>query len=260
MLTGQEGNHIVTCPFCGEVNPPLVMHCEHCQKALVPATSANPLKQPVKRIVKRNPPLKPRSLPEQEPEQRCPNCGIYQGSGVWFCESCGIDLDTGQPGPLSTGTGPLLEPSTQRYARRFDKLEPETQPVETHTDRPTHTNTVSFTNDSVLSMEITGFDVPVVLVIAPNQFLTIGRGDPALGLIDIDLTPYNGQTQGISRHHAAIQRRGSRLYLWDLNSTNGTYLNQAELKPDQQHKLGDGDEIVLGKLAFTVRFQTKPVQ
>jgi hypothetical protein len=258
MLTGQEGNHVVTCPYCGKVNLPFALHCEQCQKPLLPGPSA--LANTPKPVLRRKTPPKPSSLPEQEPGRRCPNCGVYQGPGVWFCESCGADLDTGKPGPLSSGTGPLSELSVRRYTRRFDNLEPETRPVESHIKPPTHSNTVSFTNDSVLSIEIADFDTPIVLVIRHNQSLTIGRGDPALKQIDIDLTPYNGQVQGISRHHAAIGRRGSRLYLWDLGSINGTYLNQDRLEPDQRYQLHDGDEILLGQLAFTVRFQSKYVR
>lgn len=60
--------------------------------------------------------------------------------------------------------------------------------------------------------------------------LTLGR-DP---IADISLSD-----QGISRKHAKIRKSGSKILLSDLNSSNGTFVN------DQ--RIGAGEEIVLAK-------------
>lgn len=45
---------------------------------------------------------------------------------------------------------------------------------------------------------------------------------------------------GVSRYHAEIRLRGERLYLRDLNSTNGTSVNGEDVT---EHALTDGDKI-----------------
>jgi pSer/pThr/pTyr-binding forkhead associated (FHA) protein len=46
-----------------------------------------------------------------------------------------------------------------------------------------------------------------------------------------------------SRRHAEIRRAGNDVVLVDLNSTNGTRVNGANVR---ERKLSDGDEIVIG--------------
>jgi anti-anti-sigma factor len=53
----------------------------------------------------------------------------------------------------------------------------------------------------------------------------------------------------VSRSHAAIERRGSRLFLRDLASTNGTLLNGQALR-DREAEIRDGDRIQIGKFSF----------
>jgi anti-anti-sigma factor len=55
----------------------------------------------------------------------------------------------------------------------------------------------------------------------------------------------------VSRSHAAIERRGARLVLRDLASTNGTLLNGRKIR-GKEVALHDGDRIRIGPLACTV--------
>ncbi len=52
----------------------------------------------------------------------------------------------------------------------------------------------------------------------------------------------------VSREHACIRREGWRLILEDLNSTNGTFLNDERLLAPAQ--LRDGDRIEVGDVTF----------
>jgi pSer/pThr/pTyr-binding forkhead associated (FHA) protein len=52
-----------------------------------------------------------------------------------------------------------------------------------------------------------------------------------------------------SREHAHIRRDGRRVFLDDLGSTNGTYLNGERVLGSMQ--LRDGDEISIGEVVFT---------
>lgn len=91
--------------------------------------------------------------------------------------------------------------------------------------------------------------------------ITMGRGDPLASFYpDLDLTPYGGQTGGVSRHHATITQddENKALYLEDLNSTNGTRINGFALEPRRRYRLRDGDELEFGRLKVVVRFVRTP--
>ncbi|MFN8420623.1 MAG: FHA domain-containing protein [Anaerolineae bacterium] len=95
------------------------------------------------------------------------------------------------------------------------------------------------------------------LTIQPQQEMILGRRDPATGAQpDIDLTPFAGYRMGVSRRHAAIRRSpDSGLDLWDLGSSNGTYLNGVKLVSYRPNRLHDGDEIRLGQMTMRVYFE-----
>lgn len=54
----------------------------------------------------------------------------------------------------------------------------------------------------------------------------------------------------ISRMHARIYEEAGELYLQDLNSTNGSYINNLELESNETVKLKIGDEIMFGNLRY----------
>ncbi|MGN0152888.1 MAG: DUF6382 domain-containing protein [Lachnospiraceae bacterium] len=58
--------------------------------------------------------------------------------------------------------------------------------------------------------------------------------------------------RGISRLHAKIMEKGDGIYLLDLNSTNGTYLNGEILESGQDYKLEEGDHVAFAKSEFYV--------
>jgi pSer/pThr/pTyr-binding forkhead associated (FHA) protein len=77
--------------------------------------------------------------------------------------------------------------------------------------------------------------------ILPAQFL-IGRH------LQCQLRPSNPL---ISDRHCALLRREGKAFLRDLGSTNGTFVNDRQIKG--KIELLDGDELRVGPLAFTVR-------
>lgn len=81
-----------------------------------------------------------------------------------------------------------------------------------------------------------GLEVPV-----DRDWLVIGRGRGA-DLVLADPT--------LSRAHAAIGFDGSRFFLQDLGSTNGSLVNGGR---QEKASLADGDEVQLGKLRLRVR-------
>jgi hypothetical protein len=75
-----------------------------------------------------------------------------------------------------------------------------------------------------------------------NGRLILGRSQ-ALAHILVDGT-------GISSRHAAIRLRDSRLYIEDLESSNGTRINGKKLKPFSDIRISAGDTIELGGMKF----------
>jgi pSer/pThr/pTyr-binding forkhead associated (FHA) protein len=85
--------------------------------------------------------------------------------------------------------------------------------------------------------------------------ITFGRLDAASATFpDIDLTPDSGLEKGVSRRHAKITRKGSDLFLEDLGSVNGTFLNGKRLTPYLPHPLKDNDEIRLSRILMRVHY------
>jgi pSer/pThr/pTyr-binding forkhead associated (FHA) protein len=83
----------------------------------------------------------------------------------------------------------------------------------------------------------------------------LGRLDAAHGIFpDLDLTADGGLEGGVSRRHAKIHQKGSRFFIEDVGSANGTFLNGQRLTPYLPHPLQKGDKLQLGKLPLSVEF------
>ncbi len=72
-----------------------------------------------------------------------------------------------------------------------------------------------------------------------GERMTIGRSPEAEVFLD-DVT--------VSRNHAMLVRRTDGLYVDDLGSLNGTYVNRHRI---DSHRLVDGDELQVGKYKLT---------
>jgi hypothetical protein len=94
------------------------------------------------------------------------------------------------------------------------------------------------------------------LVLPEDKRIILGRTDvKSRFLPDVDLTPYGALDRGVSREHASLHLQGDRLYVTDLNSTNGTYLAGKKLDPNTPSVLRKGDELLLGRLPVQVLFR-----
>ncbi len=59
--------------------------------------------------------------------------------------------------------------------------------------------------------------------------------------------------RNVSKRHAAVRVRGTRLYIEDLESANGTEVNGKRLEPYRDTPIELGDTITIGKLTFRLR-------
>jgi pSer/pThr/pTyr-binding forkhead associated (FHA) protein len=71
----------------------------------------------------------------------------------------------------------------------------------------------------------------------------------------VDLTPYDGYDLGVSRRHLMVRRAGKGYHAIDLFSTNGSWVNEISLMPQQPFPLTSGSQIRLGRMRIFIVFQ-----
>lgn len=63
---------------------------------------------------------------------------------------------------------------------------------------------------------------------------------------------------GVSRQHAVLRPTDGKLYILDLGSTNGTWLNGRSIGVNMPYSLSSGDIVRLGRLEFAVKILNRP--
>ncbi|MCC6612461.1 MAG: FHA domain-containing protein [Anaerolineae bacterium] len=109
--------------------------------------------------------------------------------------------------------------------------------------------------DDALRIFVVGHDEPVLTETEVKQ-ITLGRVSPGESEPSLDLTEFDAVVLGVSRLHAILHRSNAGYYIQDLNSTNGTYLNDRRLVPHKLFQINSGDTIALGQLGLRIFFET----
>jgi hypothetical protein len=94
------------------------------------------------------------------------------------------------------------------------------------------------------------------LILPQSDYVMLGRVHSQLTTVQatIDLSRFHAQDLGVSRQHARIDQEDNAVYIMDLGSTNGTFLNNEPLPSYEKQVLHNGDIIRLGRLEITVQF------
>lgn len=109
----------------------------------------------------------------------------------------------------------------------------------------------------VIEFRAVGTSITLQAQVKDNMVL--GRGDLSSNFMpEVDLTSCDAFAKGVSRKHAMIFMRDGKLMLKDLNSTNGTRLNETVCSPQNEYRLRHGDELSLGRLRLQVFFAVVP--
>lgn len=101
-----------------------------------------------------------------------------------------------------------------------------------------------------LTVKRNGAETDVVFALAPPAF--IGRFDPAVGPIDVDLADLP-EGSYVSRKHAKITCDGGIWMIEDLGSSNGTFILRDDFERVEAAELEDGSEFALGNARFVFR-------
>jgi hypothetical protein len=144
----------------------------------------------------------------------CPESGFVNAEGANYCQKCGAYLSRPEG---------EAEPTTMTYT--VDEA------GEMH---PVDIDEVVDQAGAALVIRAGGGRAGESFTLEEDR-ISIGRSPDAQVFLD-DVT--------VSRNHALVVRRRDGLYIDDLGSLNGTYVNRRRI---ESHKLADGDEIQVGK-------------
>ncbi len=145
----------------------------------------------------------------------CPECNFVNPEGANYCQKCGAYL-----GGAADGGD---DPTTMTYT--VD---------DTGDMQPIDIDQVLERSGAALVIRTGGGRAGESFTIDADR-VSIGRS-PDAGVFLDDVT--------VSRNHALLVRRRDGLYIDDLGSLNGTYVNRRRI---ESHKLQDSDEIQVGK-------------
>ncbi|MDX2074889.1 MAG: FHA domain-containing protein [bacterium] len=108
---------------------------------------------------------------------------------------------------------------------------------------------------NTLLMMLPGQTTPLTFVDVKS--IILGRYDPTTGLYPtVDLIPYFGKSLGVSRRHAEIILQHGHYYVRDLDSANGTWLNNRKMT-NQPEVIKSGDQLRLGELLIVLFLSEK---
>jgi pSer/pThr/pTyr-binding forkhead associated (FHA) protein len=164
---------------------------------------------------------------------KCPVCQAEHPENTLFCDECGSYLQGGdqkETAPLAAAQVPWMEREKTSAAPGKGVTSP-------------------------LGLKLTILDSDRDVEVPLTKEVNVGRLDSASAWFpEVDLTSDGGLEKGISRYHAKITRRGREVFIEDLGSINGTFLNRKKLMPYLPQALNNGDELQLGKLVLRVSF------
>ena len=147
----------------------------------------------------------------------CPECGFANPEGANYCQKCGAFLAEAGSGGGDTTAAWQLDDSGEMKPVDIEQVS-------------TEGATLAIRSGGGRSGEV--FDVS-------GERMRIGRSPDAEVFLD-DVT--------VSRNHALLVRRRDGLYVDDLGSLNGTYVNRHRI---ESHRLANGDELQVGKYKLT---------
>jgi hypothetical protein len=147
-----------------------------------------------------------------------------------------------------------------RSTRKFEPDELPTMPLDTakleEAESANLPDPTFFPDNASLVLRVAGHKIVVGML---KQDVLLGRFSSETPTVDnvqrINLASYSGYRTGISRVHAMLRRTANNtVNLIDMDSVNGTFVNDVRLDPFKPHALQDGDVVRLAYLVIKVYF------
>jgi pSer/pThr/pTyr-binding forkhead associated (FHA) protein len=175
---------------------------------------------------------------------QCPFCQFQNEDGALFCEQCKSDLsavpagapaDAAMAGAAVGGAAPAAAAAAPAGAPAGDAAPPQKLPA----------------GAQPKLVVLRGLKINVEYpVYEGNNF--VGRADEKP--VDIDLDDQEPPDRvWSSRQHCLITYENSELWVEDLNSANGTFVNRTRVYPGQKRGLNVGDVLQVGTVQLKVK-------
>lgn len=218
-------------------------YCDVCGAAMAPAPAAEA----------------PASTPPSAADLACPHCGTSNLADALFCEACGYDFTTGTlpRGVADTEQMAAINPD-EETPRPADPPPPsDVAAAAAQSPAPSLPDLYvvevwidpDWYADQGATDPLPSPGLPQIVAIRHSSVL-IGRSSRSRNISpDIDLS----NDAGVSRRHAQLTTDGTRWFVEDLNSSNGTYVGSAvgglpksAIEVGIKRELADDDRIYLG--------------
>ena len=162
---------------------------------------------------------------------KCPTCHHEQILGALFCSECGTQL--------------------VKFAGDPAEKTSENQETPFAASRHHGSNTTAGETDGSIYLQIETNGK--ILSLSGRDAYTLGRFHEGQSIVpDIDLNPFGGYEEGVSRLHASIHVESDKLKVTDLGSINGTSINGKKIPQLVPHLVANGDVLTLGKMKMRV--------
>ncbi len=168
----------------------------------------------------------------------CRSCQCQAFAGTFFCIDCGAALIeiTGRSADTQK---PFFDPAEQA-GMTFDGSE--LSALET---------------GAMFGLRV--ISTGDVISLHGRENFTLGQAVSGQAVVpDVDLSIFDAESHGISRIHAELRMDESRIMAIDLDSSNGTQINGAYLKPQEPVRLHHGDMLQLGTLQLQLLIRDQP--
>ena len=156
----------------------------------------------------------------------CPSCHLRNKSDAKYCTYCGASLD------------PFIRTAlTTREVSEKSELEKPAITAEQIAKVP----------PGALGLFVLDEEEPIIIPQGSAERILGRLFDDAEDTL-IDLSLYGAQQLGVSRRHARITYSGEGFALQDLGSTNGTWINNQRILPNESRQIKNDDIINLAWL------------
>jgi hypothetical protein len=163
----------------------------------------------------------------------CSNCKNKNKPGAVLCAFCGVLLN-----PI------IAEPrTTSRMEGQKDTLPPRKEEVVSTSMAPT----------VGAALYIAGFH-EAFTTITDKEFI-IGRKTEQTTDPVVDLSGLESLAIGVSRRHLMVRSTENGYEVKDLNSSNGSWLNDQRMVPDKFYPLPSGAQLRIGGVQLHVLYQ-----
>lgn len=170
----------------------------------------------------------------------CPNCHHQEITGALFCSECGAQLVS------------IEHINTQLLGQKasgVDATLPDSKPLQ---------GNYPLSGGSGISISLYLVESGQILHLVNRTEYTLGRSSEGQPISpDVDFSPYDAYTQGVSRLHATLKVIENKLVITDLGSSNGTRVNGQKIMPHIDYPLNHGDVVTLGKLKVQILVRTE---